>query len=102
MNMKQAVKPQLVLEERVSDLSDLSNEELSALESAARIASETQAEPNAQTILTDFAELEDGTLIDLVEDPADSCRTMLAVWKHGETEYLDEFIHGNRVIKPPR
>lgn len=55
---------------------------------------------HAQTVVTDFAELGDGTLIDLVEDPADMHQTMLAVWKHGSVEYLDELNDGGLVIKP--
>ncbi len=45
-----------------------------------------KVEVRTRTIVTDFEELEDGSLIDLVEDPADLHQTMLAVWKHGNVE----------------
>jgi hypothetical protein len=71
------------------------------LESPPNIASELpKQEAHTQTTLTDFAELEDGTLIDLVEDPADVKQTMLAVWKDGNVQYLDELNDRSRVIKP--
>jgi hypothetical protein len=59
----------------------------------------SKAEPNAQAILTDFAELDDGTLVELVEDPADA-HTLFAIWKDGKVEYLDELNDGGRVLKP--
>ena len=58
-----------------------------------------EAERPRRTFVTDFAELEDGTLIDLVEDPSDMYRTMLAVWKDGKVEYRDEFDDEARIIK---
>jgi hypothetical protein len=51
-------------------------------------------------IETQFAELADGTLVELVEDPADANRTSLAVWKAGTVEYLAEFRDGDRVLVP--
>jgi hypothetical protein len=51
-------------------------------------------------VVTDFAELDDGTLVELVEDPADANNTLFAVWKGGKVEYTDELNQGGRVLKP--
>jgi len=51
-------------------------------------------------IETDFAELGDGTQIELIEDPEDSSRTLLAVFKDGEVNLTDRFKHGDRIFVP--
>ena len=33
---------------------------------------------------TDFTELEDGSLVEVIEDPENSSRTLLAIYKNGE------------------
>src|SRR4029077_18099847 len=43
-----------------------------------------------QIVETDFAELENGTLVDLVQDPGNPSRTLLAVWKDGQLRYQDQ------------
>ncbi|MFY9529758.1 MAG: hypothetical protein WAR24_12685, partial [Candidatus Acidiferrales bacterium] len=48
----------------------------------------------------DFAELEDGTLVELVEDPTNPSRTLLAVWEDGTMRYLDRWEHNGRVFVP--
>lgn len=54
----------------------------------------------AGIVETQFAELADGTLVELVEDPADANRTLLAVCKGATVEYLDQFKDGDRILKP--
>ncbi len=52
---------------------------------------------------TDFAEYPDGSLIDLVEDPKNPKRTVLAVWKDGDVSYYDRLQHeGQMLIPVPR
>ncbi len=46
-----------------------------------RIPHSEQSQPTVRQI--DFTELEDGSLVEFVEDPSDSGRTLLAVYKHG-------------------
>lgn len=58
------------------------------------------AGPHVKTVAMDFAELDDGTLVELVEDPADANNTLLAVWKDRKVEYLDELNDLGRVLKP--
>jgi hypothetical protein len=48
----------------------------------------------------DFAELEDGSLVELVEDPKDPLHTLLAVWKDGHLEYTDQLEHNGRIFVP--
>jgi hypothetical protein len=56
--------------------------------------------PDIQTVVTGFAELDDGTLLELVEAPADANNTLFAVWKEGKVEYTDGLNQGGRVLKP--
>jgi hypothetical protein len=48
-----------------------------------------------QIVETDFAELNNGTLVDLVQDSGNPSHTLLAVWKDGKLRYLDRFEHGS-------
>lgn len=62
-------------------------------------------EARPQTVTTDFAELDDGTLLELVEDPADPNRTLLAVWqnpRNREVQYVREFKDGDKTFVPWR
>lgn len=70
------------------------------MESEPNVDADIESEARSQAIVTDFAELDDGTLIDLAEDPADVHQTMLAVWRDGKVEYLDEVSEGGRIFKP--
>src|SRR5260370_18544868 len=49
---------------------------------------------------TDFAELTDGTLVELVEGPKHPGQTCLAVWKDGEVRFLDHLDQDGRVLIP--
>jgi hypothetical protein len=51
-------------------------------------------------IETESAELADGTLVELIEDPADANSTSLAIWKAGTVEHVAEFEEGDRVLVP--
>ena len=53
-----------------------------------------------QIVETDFAELKDGTLIDLVRDSENPRGTLLAVWKDGDLRYLSQLEHDNYVLVP--
>jgi hypothetical protein len=48
----------------------------------------------------DFAELKDGTLVELVEDPKNPGQKCLAVWKDGEILFLERLEQDGRVIVP--
>ncbi len=48
----------------------------------------------------DFADLKDGSLVDLVEDPENPMRTLLAVWKDGDISYHEKLEHGGLVLLP--
>jgi hypothetical protein len=51
-------------------------------------------------IETDFAELEDGSLVDLIEDPEDSSRTLLVIFNGNEARYVHEYEYKNRLLVP--
>jgi len=48
----------------------------------------------------DFAELKDGTLVDLVEDPIHSGRVSLAIWKDGQIEFTNRLERDGRAFVP--
>jgi hypothetical protein len=49
---------------------------------------------------TDFAESEDGSLIEMIEDPNNSSRSLLAVWKDGVVHIADRFRCRDRILVP--
>jgi len=48
----------------------------------------------------DSVELEDGTLVELVEDPEDPTRALLAVFKEGVVFFTDHFEHRGKILVP--
>src|SRR6266851_2308232 len=48
----------------------------------------------------DFAELKDGTLVELVEDAHDPDRACLAVWKDGEARFVDRLEKDGQIFVP--
>src|SRR6266478_7418928 len=48
----------------------------------------------------DFAELKDGTLVELVEDSKDPGRTRFAVWKDSEVQFVDRLEQDGQVFVP--
>jgi hypothetical protein len=51
-------------------------------------------------IETDFAELEDGSLVEMIEDPEKSSRTLLAIFKAGEVRYAQRHKSAGQVLVP--
>lgn len=51
-------------------------------------------------VQTEFAEIGDGSLVETIEDPDDSSRTLLAVYKEGEVSYTSRLQFGDRVLVP--
>jgi hypothetical protein len=49
---------------------------------------------------TEFAEIADGSLVEMIEDPEDSARTLLAVYKGEEVRYASRVQSGDRVLVP--
>jgi hypothetical protein len=47
---------------------------------------------------TDFAELPDGTLLDMIEDPNNAAMTQLAVFRDGIVRYADRFETDDRIF----
>jgi len=54
----------------------------------------------SRRVETDFAELDDGSLVEMIEDPDNSSRTLLAVYKDGEVRFTDQLQYGGRVLVP--
>lgn len=49
---------------------------------------------------TDFAQLEDGSLIEMIEDPQNSSRTLFAIFKNGEVRMAHQVKSEGRVLRP--
>jgi hypothetical protein len=60
------------------------------------------SDPSAcqEIVETDFAELRDGTLIEVVQDSENPRHTLLAVWKDGDLRYVDKLEHDGRILVP--
>jgi energy-coupling factor transporter ATP-binding protein EcfA2 len=48
----------------------------------------------------DFAELEDGSLAEMIEDPVCPTKTLLAVYKDGNVRYVEKWRDGSRTLVP--
>jgi hypothetical protein len=64
------------------------------------LEAESACSVTSQIVETDFAELSDGALVDLVQDSENPRRTLFAVWKDGELSYLDRLEHDGHVLVP--
>jgi hypothetical protein len=56
--------------------------------------------PATQFVEIDFAELSDGSLVEMIQDPADPTKTLLAVYKDGKVQYAKQWRDGNRILVP--
>jgi hypothetical protein len=56
--------------------------------------------PATQFVEIDFAELSDGSLVEMIQDPADPTKSLLAVYKDGSVQYAEQWRDGNRVLVP--
>jgi len=48
----------------------------------------------------EFAELEAGSLAEMIEDPASPTKSLLAVYKDGTVQYAEEWLNGARLLVP--
>jgi hypothetical protein len=48
----------------------------------------------------DFAELEDGTLVEMIEDPNNAAKSLFAVYKNSEVHYAAAVERGDRMLVP--
>lgn len=48
----------------------------------------------------EFAELEDGTLVEMIEDPGNPAKSLLAVYADGTVRYTDKLCIGSEVLVP--
>src|ERR1700746_2698654 len=48
----------------------------------------------------DFAELDNGTLIETIEDPNDAAKSLLAIYKNGLVQYAEKLEHRYRMLVP--
>lgn len=55
---------------------------------------------SSTVVETDFTELDDGSLVEIIEDPENPSRTLLAIYKDGHVCLTHRFQHGNRVLVP--
>lgn len=62
--------------------------------------SRTPSQDHLPILEIDFAELEDGSLAEMVEDPADPGKSKLAVYTKGTVQCADKWRDRNRVLVP--
>jgi hypothetical protein len=55
---------------------------------------------SARIVETDFEELEDGSLVEMIEDPENSSRTLFAIFKSGEVRTARQIKTEGRVLRP--
>jgi hypothetical protein len=55
---------------------------------------------NLAEIEVDFAELEDGSLVEMIEDPDIPTKSLLAVYKDGAVQCVEKWRNGGRVLIP--
>lgn len=48
----------------------------------------------------DFAELSDGSLVEMIEDPADATKTRLAVWRNKSVRYTESVVDQGKILVP--
>ncbi len=56
--------------------------------------------PTKPVVEVDFAELPDGSLIEMIEDPANPTKSRFAVYKNGMVPYAEELNDGDKVLVP--
>jgi len=56
--------------------------------------------PRSSIIETDFAELEDGSLVDLIEDPEDSSSALFVIFNGKKARYAHEFAYKSHLLVP--
>ena len=49
---------------------------------------------------TDFVELEDGSLVEMIEDPVDPSKIQFAIYKAGEIRLIDKVESRQRILRP--
>jgi hypothetical protein len=49
---------------------------------------------------TGFVELEDGSLVEMIEDPDNPSRTLFSLFKDGEVRFIDQLKCGERILRP--
>jgi hypothetical protein len=53
-----------------------------------------------ETIETDFVDIGDGKVVELLEDPANPNRTVLGIWDGRKLQYVDNFEREGHIFKP--
>jgi hypothetical protein len=56
--------------------------------------------PTKPVVEIDFAELPDGSLVEMIEHPEDPAKSLLAVYNNGSVRYTEQLHDGNRVLVP--
>src|SRR5712692_5676460 len=76
-----------------------SSPNVSAQEKSAR-GSRGGAHPTKRVVQIDFAELADGSLVEMIADPANPEKSLLAVYNNRNVRYTEQLHDGNRLLVP--
>jgi hypothetical protein len=55
---------------------------------------------NKPVVEVDFAELSDGSLVEMIENPEDATKTLLAVYRNGTVQHADQVEDKGRILVP--
>jgi len=61
---------------------------------------DTTGQGPKRTVEVDFRELADGTLVEMIEDPHNETKSLLAIWKNGQVRYVEKLECGDQVLVP--
>src|SRR5215469_6103255 len=62
---------------------------------------ESKLKPNSSAVIeTDFAELEDGSLVDLIEDPENSSGTLFVIFDGKEVHFAQQIEYKSNLLVP--
>jgi 2-oxo-4-hydroxy-4-carboxy--5-ureidoimidazoline (OHCU) decarboxylase len=69
--------------------------------STPRLSAEDATDQKPKRIVeVEFSELEDGTLLEMIENPQDATKSLLAIWNNGQVGYVEKLERGNQVLVP--
>jgi hypothetical protein len=66
-----------------------------------KLSNVARTDPESKRSLeVDFSELVDGTIVEMIENPRDATKSLLAIWNNGQVRYSEKLEHGNQLLVP--
>ena len=93
MHRKSCKEPQESQAETIPNASSLNNSKPSSTDNAT-------SQESKRTVEVDFSELEDGTIVEMIENPQDAKKSIFATWSNGQVRHVEKLECGNQVLVP--